>query len=154
MKFYVLLLSILLISCGSSKSASRSVLPSSVDVQIEFGMSLAEFSTAKDTAKMVVDHGQSFRTAFTETSDNENIEAFVYYFDNDGDKILYEIIIVYKSESERQLQAEALFGNPNYDSKEWRLSRKDSFNVWAWPFKNKLVVVAMLPGTEWSDENW
>ena len=52
--------------------------------------------------------------------------------------------------------AKKLFGKPNYEETEWRLTRPESFNVWAWTYENKLIIVGMIRDveTEWTPDNW
>jgi len=80
------------------------------------------------------------------------ISNVIYYFDSEGYKPLYEIIIVYKDEKQPQKVADLLFGLPNFDNKEWRIKIQGVPGIWSWVYKNKLVVVANIPNTEWSEE--
>jgi hypothetical protein len=118
-------------------------------------MSLKDFEKIKNNETKMFDDGYDFRTVYIENIVNHaEIKNIGYYFDNDGEKPLYEIILIYKNEELRDIAAKKIFGEPNYKEKEWRITRKKSYNLWAWSFKTKLIIVGMIPETEWSDQNW
>jgi len=151
--FFLIATVTLLTSCGNSQKTSKAILPEVVDSEIELGMTLSEFNKVK-SENVEEAQRESFRIVFLEKMNDTKVSDIVYYFDSDDEQVLYEIIIVYKEEAGRDAAAKELFGEPNHDEKEWRLTRPESFNVWAWPHKTKLVVVGMFPGTEWFPDNW
>lgn len=95
----------------------------------------------------------NFRTVFLSNLNHSDIESVVFYFDNDKEKPLYEIIINYKSEVLRDTDTQKLLGAPNHKEKEWKLKSGKDYPIHAWTFQKKLVLVAVLPGTEWDGED-
>ncbi len=155
---YFIVVFTVLLSCMSSQSIftlqnSKTILPGAVDKQVYFGMPLEEFRALK-SVKNLDENDEDFRITVLETIDDPDVSYLGYYFDKDEAQRLYEVLIIYKVEEKPEEEAKALFGVPNYDEKEWRVTRPKSFNVWAWTFKKKLIVVGMIPDTEWSEENW
>ncbi len=143
----------LLASCAASnKNSSSKILPASLKKDVQFGMSLEAFKMSKKGVDFIINTDESFRDVYIENVNHPEISNYVYYFDTDDDKPLYEIIINYKSEELRDKAAESLFGAPNFEGGEWRFKRPDSFNVMAWTFKTKLIIVALLPKTEWYED--
>lgn len=92
-----------------------------------------------------------FREVYFESVGKNGIESISYYFDNEGDLPLYEIIIVYESESVRDVVAAKKLGAPNYKEKEWKLDMDADYPLHAWTFKNKLIYAVPLKGSEWED---
>ncbi len=142
------ILSVLFLSgCTSTR-----FLPDDVDNQVKLGMSQDNFTELKGDKAKKSGANEDFRNTFLEKVTHENIEFFGYYFDTDGDKPLYEIIIGYKTEELANKTAIDLLGKPNYKEKEWKIERKNDYTILAWVFKKKLVIVSLIPDTEWYDE--
>jgi hypothetical protein len=150
-KLLPILLITLCFGCASNK-ASDSILPDPLKGKIQFGMTLDDFKQLKSKAKLTYNTDDSFRVAIIEEIEHPEISNYVYYFDTDDDKPLYEIIVIYKTEAQRDAVAEKLFGEPNFEGGEWRFKRPKSFNVMAWKYKTKLIIVALLPKTEWAED--
>jgi hypothetical protein len=74
-----------------------------------------------------------------------------YYFDQDGDKKMYEVILVYKNESARNRYTTEVFGKPNSGKGDWLISHKKRPDVKAWNFKNNLMIVLVIPECEWAN---
>ncbi len=55
-------------------------------------------------------------------------------------------------ESGRVKFVEKLFGKPNFGGKEWHFVRENNFEIRVWTFNNKLVIVEVLPDTEWAED--
>ncbi|MGD1846624.1 MAG: hypothetical protein ACFB10_14650 [Salibacteraceae bacterium] len=132
---------------------SVGILPKAVPSNIYIGMPREEFKQLH-ADQPLTEKNEQFRWTYLEEVDDPQVEAIGYYFDEDPPQRLYELIVIYYSEALRDEEASTLFGVPNFDEKEWRVSRDKGFNVWSWPFKTKLIVVGMIPGTEWSEKNW
>lgn len=153
-----LFLSILLISLFSlglaqnKKGKKCSILPPEIATkQVKLGMSLADFKKTPYYS-MVIDESMGFRTVCIGSVDDPQITDLIYYFDDEGDQPLYEIIVTYTDQYTASASAKNFLGSPNYDkNKEWRV-KKCNFNVWAWLYQERLVLVGDLPNTEWSDE--
>lgn len=135
------------------KQSTQRYMPNEVGPKIAFGMSLDAFMQIKKGADISSDDSDEFRTVVIEEVSQNQIEAIVYYFDADGNKPLYEVIIVFKTEVARDEVAQKLLGGPNYGD-EWQFPGMQPYQVNAWTYKNKLIVVAIVPGCEWDeDEN-
>ncbi len=94
-----------------------------------------------------------FRITVYEKMDHPEIEGTGYYFDAEGKKPLYELIIVYKDEALRDAAAAKLLGSPNYENNtEWLLPGKNGYQIKAWKYKNKLIITALIPNTEWYED--
>ena len=132
---------------------SQGIFPQAVASDIYFGMTREAFKELHPAA-VATEKNETFRFTYIETMDDPQVSAVGYYFDADPPQRLYELIVIYRSEALRDAEAYGLFGDPNHEEKEWRVTREKGFNVWSWPFRTKLIVVGMIPGTEWSEENW
>lgn len=141
-------LALILSSCGTSKNYSD-LYPKGLDSKVSLGMPLDDFLQLRgiSTDDLTDD---TFRKIYVEPSKSEDITDIVYYFDADGDQPLYEMIFIYKDEAKRDAEAEKLLGEPN-DGEEWKLERKP-YDILAWKYKNKLILVAVIPETEWAEE--
>jgi hypothetical protein len=119
--------------------------------KVRFGMNASQVeSLLTDFEKSET---ASFRTIYTSNLSDKSIETIVFYFDNDADQPLYEIIIDYKTEELRDKDAKKLLGAPNHKQKEWKLKSGKDYPIHAWTFQKKLIIVAVLPGTEWEGED-
>lgn len=144
----ILLSSIFLVSCGSTKSY-QDLYPKALSKGVEFEMSFEDFSKLRNVDANNLNE-ESFRITYVEEVNSENVEHIAYYFDKDGDKPLYEMIFIYKDTVTRNTDAEALLGKPN-NGEEWLLEMKP-YNLMAWKFRKKLILAALIPGTEWAEE--
>ena len=113
-------------------------------------MSLADFNARKGTSTADMQDNMSFRWVYLEEVNDEKLSNSIYYFDKAGTQPLYEMIFTYQDESVRDKEAMELLGPPNNKDK-WRLE-KDPYTIIAWKFKNKLVMAALIPNTEWWNE--
>lgn len=143
-----LIVFLVLASCAASKNDYKNITPKQQDKRVHFNMSISEFKTLKDL-KMSDFIDDSFRWVYSEPLENETISDIVYYFDKDGEQPLYEMIYIYKDISDRDAAAQNLLGTPNND-KEWLLDRTP-YPIKAWKYKNKLIMVAVIPDTEWAE---
>lgn len=130
-----------------------SVLPAEVNSELFFGMNLADVqqllgSNFQSQSNSLTD----FRLVYLQKTYLREISSIVYYFDNENNKPLYEVIINYQNEEQAQKAATHLFGNPNYKQTDWRIKMQGVPDIWSWVYKNKLVVAAKIPGSEWAEE--
>jgi len=116
-----------------------------------FGMPINEFLGVRKNLSRVAEQ-DAFRDILVEEYQGEQAEQGVYYFDTDGDMPLYEIILEYPTEKDRDRVASEYLGAPNYQDAEWRHESGEGYTIWAWTFKKKLIIAAILPDTEWADE--
>jgi len=129
--------------------------PKEFDEKVEFGMILGSFERLKNDRVSKQDDGMPFRHVYLEEVTALPFEFIGYYFDDDNNKPLYEVIISYKDIKVRDQVARDLFGSPNAENNsEWHLKPKNGPEIKAWTHKQKLVIVALIPETEWHpDEN-
>ena len=112
-------------------------------------MSLADFNALKGTSTADM-QDDSFRWVYLEkVSDDADMTEIVYYFDKDGEQPLYEMIFIYKDTNARNAAADKLLGSPNF-GEEWKFET-DPHTLTAWKYKNKLVMAAVIPQTEWAE---
>ena len=154
MKNFFLILTIACIQfsvSAQSKKDSKGFLPKEFN-KLYFGMSFDQFVKVKELGMVEVDKTFDFRITYTEEKPDETLKTVVYYFDRESNGPLYELIIDYNNEEERDKVANNLFATPNYEGEEWRFVRKNKFEVRAWKYQNKLIIVGVLPGTEWAKD--
>lgn len=133
----------LLQGCASAK------FPAALDKKVDFNMSLDYFNLLKGTSTADM-QDDSFRWVYNEEVNDDKLSNIVYYFDKDGSRPLYEMIFIYKDKNVRNKEANELLGYPNNDG-EWRLE-KAPYTIIAWNFESKLVMAALIPNTEWWEE--
>jgi hypothetical protein len=129
------------------------ILPSEISSEIYFGMDLADFKENIGANATRFSDDNTFRLVYFQQINLPEITKIVYYFDADDNKPLYEIIIIYKNEKQPGKVANMLFGQPNFNRTDWRVKNQGNPEIWSWTFKNKLIVVANISNTEWS-EDW
>ena len=118
---------------------------------IYFGMPLEEAVANRPDMEQVEQN--DFRRVYLEPIHRYRIEEAYYYFDKEGEQPLYELILEFDSPFVRDDVAVELFGKPNYNDKtEWRYPSGEGFDIRAWTVQRKLVIVGMLPNTEWAEE--
>ena len=118
--------------------------------KIYFGMPLATFIAGQSDYEDVSDETYTFRRVLLQKFADKDYEAIVYYFDEDGDKPLYELLIIYPERVDVNRLARQYYGKPNKDD-EWYWEHKNGYPVNIWVFKQKLVIAGVMPGTEWVD---
>ncbi|MEL6559088.1 MAG: hypothetical protein AAFQ94_12945 [Bacteroidota bacterium] len=127
----------------------KKVYPKGVPKKVKMGMSLSDFKARFKDAKPAEEE-YDFREVYLLEAVHSEITSFVLYFDADGNKPLYEIMVVYRDNQLAKRSANTLFGDPNYEEKEWKVLRKKQI-FWSWVYQEKLILVANIPDTEWSD---
>ena len=143
-------------ACKASQKAGKSkkanpYLPTALQ-DIDFAWPMQRVADIRDLRSddMVK---EEFRIAVYQGITHPEIEGVAYYFDADTPQPLYEVIIAYKTKEGRDAAATKLLGEPNYENNaEWLLETKRGYKLKAWKFKKKLILVALLPGTEWYEE--
>ncbi|MBO0330031.1 hypothetical protein [[Muricauda] lutisoli] len=129
------------------------VLPSEINSEIYFGINLADFKNViGSNLKLETKSNTDFRLIYSQETNLKEISSVIYYFDNENSKPLYEVIINYQNEEQAKKAATILFGQPNFDQIDWRIKIQGAPEIWSWVYKNKLVVVAKIPGSEWFNE--
>lgn len=128
----------------------KKVFPKGVPKGVFFGMKLADFKSQYSDVELIK-QDYDFREVYTQDIDGPDISGIIYYFDSDGDKPLYEVMAVYREVDKPKQIAEKMFGLPNYKGEEWRAKYNKGI-IWSWVYRGKLVLVADIPDTEWSEE--
>ena len=108
--------------------------PREVNYKVKFELPLAEFEEGFKKEKLSRDDSYGFRIVYTQEVNRRNVSEIVYYFDSDGNKPLYEVIVAYNNENTPRIIAERRFGKPNYKQDEWRFRYKDH-DIWCWVYK-------------------
>jgi hypothetical protein len=144
-------LSLLFVACGNRQKEKR-YLPTEVAEEVYFNMPLDDFKALKGSKVEQIDDGMSFRKVFFEQQNDGLVEFLGYYFDTEGESPLYEVIIGYKEEASVGAESVKLLGEPNYKEKEWKFEVNKSFDILAWTYEKKLIIVALIPDTEWYED--
>lgn len=151
-QFVIILFLITTSSVISQNEKIRRPIPREVpNNKVRFEMPLSEFLDNFKRDNIVLDDSYGFRLVYTQAVKNRNVSEIIYYFDADGDKPLYEIIVVYKESINAQTIADRKYGTPNFRQTEWRFQYKEH-EIWCWVYKDKIVVTAKIPETEWYKE--
>ena len=153
------LLFISLFFCSTSVIAQNktsntiNVLPPEINSEIYFGMNLANFKNVIGSNLVLeTKNDNDFRLVYSQKTKLPETPTVIYYFDNEQNKPLYEIIINYQNKDQAKKAATLLFGESNLNQTEWRIKIQGFPEVWSWVYKNKLIVVAKIYGSEWFDE--
>lgn len=108
----------------------------------------------EETHRLAIAHQRDFREVYIENNPTDpRVENIIYYFaviEGRGDRPLYEVIVNFKSEAERDNYASSAYGHPNLENGEWKWEI-DGSTYKAWKFQNKLIVVKVVPGCEWDE---
>lgn len=140
---------------AQTKKDSKDVLPKALK-KIWFGMPLETFGEVVPLRDLSEEEtSMDFRRVFADKDPDWKIDGLdyvVYYFDGEGTEPLYEIILNFSSEAARDAAAADWFGTPNAEDGEWWHPEHEAFAWRAWPFQTKLVVAAVLPGSEWEGQ--
>lgn len=151
----LLIAATLLSACSASKKAGSKGKSFQFPEEfkgLEFNMSMKQVGAIRDLDSDQIQDGD-FRFTVYEPLENSEIEGAGYYFDAEGDKPFYELIIVYKSEELRDAAAQKLLGEPNFENNtEWQVRGKGPYEIRAWGFKTKLIIAALIPNTEWYED--
>ena len=104
---------------------------------LRFGLTLAEFKVFEPDLDYQTFEGVRLYAA-KKTSVGA-ISEFEAYFELSEPHLYYEVIVVFKSETQRDQSAAALLGNPNF-GKEWLIPLNDQKAIHVWKaFEDKLV---------------
>lgn len=95
------------------------------------------------------DDGMNFREVFIEEFDFRPYESIVYYVDMDEPYPVYEFIINYPKNVNVKDIARKKYGVPNHNGDEWLFTDYKDFDIHIWVHNQKIVVVGLIPGTEW-----
>lgn len=146
MKKFLPLFSILLISaCGSTNYLHTSLK------KVEWEMTPNEVLGVRPGLQFNKDDG--FRLVYLEEEPHGDLLNHVYYFDIESNQEprLYEVIMEFRSESLRDAYAAKLLGPTNTTDGEWRWTDAQGGSYMGWTYKQKLIVVKVIPGCEWDE---
>lgn len=135
----------------AQNTSIKKPFPNAVHKKIRFGMTIENFADAFGDRIISVDTSMAFRTVIVQEVNSKDVGELVFYFDNDQDMPLYEIIVNYTSEEKARKEATRLLGAPNFNGNEWRYLY-DDLPIWCWVYKNKIVYAAKITGSEWEEE--
>ena len=122
--------------------------------KVELGMPMEDFAAVRKGLQTEDLSRDKFRYRWAETCKKKSaISSVVYYFSDTEEKSLYEMIIYYRDLRVRDAWLAKNYGTPNYkNGTEWRFASDLGFEVRAWRYEDRLVIVAAMPGTEWEED--
>jgi len=129
----------------------KKVVPAKL-ARYDFGMTLNDFKEKNKTAEVSPFTENDFRIEVKDVNAGKEYNAVTYYFDNENNKPLYEMIIEYKSEKLLNDYCQLKLKAPNTDDGKWKWTTKEGYVFKAWTFGKKLVFVLALPSTEWEEK--
>jgi hypothetical protein len=130
----------------------RKYFPKEIN-SIYLGMSLEEFARARPRLAPERLSRDGIRYRWTESfPQKSSLVAAIYYFGEEGEKPLYEIVLLYRDLSDRGEWVRKKLGPPNFNDREWKLASAEGFLIHAWLHEEKLIFAAELKGTEWEEQ--
>ena len=157
---FLIMTLLLLTSCSVFQTApterfQTQILPDPVK-DLYFGMSMDKFEDERDEKNLEDRTDMSFRYEYVENIENAELQSITYYFDaNISSHPLYEMIFVFNGNVEAQSYVRNLYGNPtimhDLPFDEWCWKSGEGFQIVAWTFENKLVIIATIKKTEWDE---
>jgi hypothetical protein len=158
MKYLVMAASVVLVLAGCGKSTQSNKNKNSHAEQQKYlpegfkdlwlGMSFEELAELRPGIKEV-NSGFDFRRTYVDNPSIDGVFSVVYYVNNEGPEICYEIMIEYVSSLRRDQVAETTFGEPNYKEIEWLFDSGEKFKINCWLYQNKVILAGLIEGTEW-----
>lgn len=137
---------------GQGHGQQRKYFPKEVR-NIYLGMSLEDFAKARPQMSPGQLSREKIRYRWKESfPDKSSLVSAIYYFGEQNEKPLYEIVLVYRDLSDRGQWVRKKLGAPNFNEREWKLSSAEGFVIRAWLHDEKLIFAAELEGTEWGSE--
>ena len=118
--------------------------------KVYFGLPLNDFMEDNKDATIEKKSVFKFRTTVYGTCNNKDIKKVTYYFDNDGDKPLYEFIIEYNDSLVRNKIVKKLYSKPNFND-VWRFKSKEGFDIMVWKYESKLIIAGKIKDSEWEN---
>lgn len=151
--FFILLIPILLGSCTATKKQttqprSQAQILLEQFQNLRLNMPYTEFAKLQKNLSERSDI-MTFRVTYEEEKPNKNIRHVIYYFDNQGNLPLYEIIIEYEEDFDLAKFLKTKYGTPN-SGKDWIYDSNEGFKIKVWTFDHKLVIAGIIKGTEWN----
>lgn len=141
----------LLAGCGGAHSIQKKYFPK-ICKDLHLGMPLEEFARVRKRLPSESLTREEFRYSWLETFPRDKyIDAVVYFFDAEGDRPLYEMVIFYKDLTARDAWITRRYGPPNHNTYEWKFVSGENFPIRAWKFEERLVIIGEIEGTEWED---
>ncbi len=115
-------------------------------------MTLAAFREARPQLKP---EAGSFRTEYEQYYNQDGLGSVIFYFNNEGDKPLYEIIVKFDDQATREAIINPGMGEPNYPDKSdhWVIyNGGPGGTVLAWAFGSNFVLAADMAKSEWDGD--
>ena len=129
---------------------TKSVVPKSLN-KYSFGMSVDAFTVINKSATLRHSSLTS-RTEYQEKNPDSDIKEVTYYFDDDNNRPLYEMIIAFNDVKGLDAYCSKKLGKPD-DDKQWKRITRQGYSFRAWRFGSTLVLALALPSTEW-EKGW
>jgi hypothetical protein len=127
---------------------TKTVIPKSLS-DYPFGMRLGDF-TKKNSSATTRASNTPGRIEYLDNVASKEIKQVIYYFDDDNDQPLYEMIIQFNSARDLDNHCSNKLGSPN-EGKQWKWKTKEGHIFKAWRFGTTLVLALALPSTEWEN---
>lgn len=124
-----------------------------IDNGLYLGIPKEDFLQLRPNAEYNPD-AYDFRSIYVDENFSERFMNIIYYFDKDNNEPLYEFILILNPALDANAMANEHFGLPNYKDKEWRFPPAETnlpYTIAVWTFKNKIIIAATLPETEWEN---
>jgi hypothetical protein len=135
---------------GIGPNSSTRYLPDAFQ-NLYLGMALSAFETARPDPHRQKDVTMSFRIEVEEHPESGSIREVSWYFDQDlPGQPLYEGIFEFDPGYDLLGYIRDRYGSPNSEG-EWEFDSGAGFIVRVWTFDQKLVVAAVMKGTEWME---
>lgn len=118
----------------------------------QLGLTMSDFQAARP--KLKPDAG-AFRTEFEQVFNRDGLVSATFYFDNEGDKPLYEIIVKFADQATREAVIDGDIGPANYPGKDdhWVIyNGGEGSTVLAWTFGASFVLAGNLAKSEWDGD--
>jgi len=148
---YVLILAIVLLpSCSMFNISYRhqqQYFPKQL-AKFYLGMPFHNFQKIKNNQEMIIFDDFDFRTEYTESFSEGEIEEITYYFTKGESEILFEFIIKYTPDFDIHNFSFQKYGKHNAGD-EWIFDSKSGFDMMIWIFETKLVIAGKIPGSGW-----
>lgn len=135
---------------ASLKSLPKKALPTEIR-SLSFGLPLEKFKQRRPEIKLAGE--PNFREVYIEEFSEGPLKSLVYYFDAEGEKPYYEVIMNFESETARDAWVARSLKKPNHpNGNDWLFDSRKGYEINAWTFQNKLIFAAAIPGCEWDED--
>lgn len=144
--------SIFITLSSSSQAQVKRTFPKDFK-KLRFGMSMEQFAGKRKSVEPNHLTREKFRYVWVESfSSKYPFHTAKFYFSDKEERPFYELILFYSDLTARDNWLRKYFGAPNFkNNTEWELVSKDGQQLRAWRYEDRLIITALLPGTEWEE---